>query len=288
MGEILVSKLLLTTALLLAFLPNSHADEVDKAIDSAIKLTGLDKLIEHVPDFAQSSLDQGKGAIDPKVWNALSNEIPNSYNQKDVSRDLVRYLKENNDPKMLDAYVAFLKSDQIKRFAAKEGGSNMVPQKFRQYVDSRPQDFHQSKRSLLISRLDDATRSSEFSLDIQTAFFRTIFQAVNPFLDPDMRLKDGELNGMSDEVRNSLLKSTKDMTLFSYSFAYQEFSDKEIEEYVQAYEKKEHKWAVRFLGNGMMYAIDQAGKRMEKSLSGKQFSDEMIGNNPHPHSKINH
>jgi len=238
-----------------------QAQSQDKGITQMLELTGLDELIRHIPKFAQDSLQQGKGSMDPKVWGLLNKQIPVAYDSEKINQDVYSYLNKNYDQKLARGYIEFLESDMAKKFSELEKGARENPQDFQNHVQTISHSFNQSPRGKAIGRLDNATRTSEFSIDLQVSFFRTIFEAVDPYLESDMKLQNGELEKMTGEVRSSLTAPTENMTLYSYSYAFKDISEQSLEEFIAAYEKTAPQWAIKTMGKAVIYALEQARVR---------------------------
>ncbi len=242
------------------------AESRSAQIDAMLQLTGLEKLLEHVPGFAGDALAQGRGAIDPEVWQRLQRHLPTAFSAEYVRRSLRNHLRERLEPAAAAAYLDFLRSPLARTFAEQERLAAGSHEGFRQFIDGLPKDFKASSRGRLLVRLDKATRTSLFSVDMQTAFFRAIFRAVDPLLEEDMRLREGELERMASEVRNSLMGPTQEMTLYSFAYAYRQISDGQLRMYVEKYESDSARWGVVTLGEAVMLALEDAGTRLVQEV----------------------
>lgn len=122
-------------------------------------------------------------------------------------------------------------------------------------------------RQALIERLDSANRTSEFSVNLQLAFFRSVFSAINPVMDIDMKIEDDELQTMQDEVRKSIAADIKHHVHNSYFYAFRDLSDKELETYVIMSESDINRQSNQKLTTAIINAIDNASQRAAQIMS---------------------
>lgn len=263
------AKTFLGGALLCLLALQAQASEKSDQIDTILNQTGFNKLLQHVPDFAQAVLKQGSGALEPEMNSALSAAFSEAFASAAVQRDITRVINAHYDAHHAASYIEQLDAPISRRMAELERHTNdpANADDFRAFAAALEQNPPPASRSRLIQRLDKANRATDFSVDMQTAFFRAIFVAIDPLMDADMQLADGELERMVDEVRSSLSESLRNNTRLTYLYAFRDVSDAELEDYVEMCESESYRWAIQMLGNAMISALNQAGQRAATAMA---------------------
>ncbi len=247
--------------LALACLPLHAADRA--GIDALLERTGFDKLLEHIPDFARNVLKQSSGALDPEVNAALADAFQRAFATRAVKRDVIRAIEAHYDPKLAQAYLAQLDTPLARKMAELEKRPGQADQRqtFIEFLGALREKPASPKREALVERLDRANRATDFSVDLQVALFKAVFTAVDPIMEPEMRLGEGEMEKMLKEVRQSLEEEIRQRTRASYLFAFRDVSDEELEHYVELAESEPNRWAIQLLGNALLSALNQGGER---------------------------
>ncbi len=259
----LKSYLLTTLLLCCTSLSLANAADRDTQINAIMVETGFDKLVEHVPDFAQSTLKQSSGALEPKVNSALSKAFSQAFAPTAIRKDVLAVIQAHYDNKQGAAYLRQLQSPLSKKIAELERTSNNPDKRdeFNAFSESLKTKPATSKRIKQIERLDKATRVSDFGVDMQAAFFKAVFTAVNPVMDDEMRVSDSEMTKMVKEVRQSFNDAYREGTHRSYLYTFRNLSDQELEQYIKLCESSDYRWGVELLGNAMVSALNQAAER---------------------------
>lgn len=258
-----VKTLLSIFCLGLIILSQAHANTQDEQINIILEQTGFNKLVQFTPDFAQAVLKQSSGALEPEMNSALSGAFQQAFAVPLVQRDIASLINAHYNAKYASAYIKQLQSPLHLRMAELERNTNNPANRkniktFGTALQNTPAP---RSRSDLIERLDKANRTTDFSVDMQSAFFKAIFVAIEPVMDTDMRLGEGELEKMVNEVRSSLEESLRNNTRLSYLYAFRDVSDAELTQYIELCEAEEYRWAIQLLGNAMISAINQAAER---------------------------
>lgn len=253
----------LFTTLLFLFCSVAGAADRDTDIKAIMTETGFDKLMDHIPEFAQNTLKQSSGALEPKVNSALSKAFNQSFAPAAVRRDVLALIGAHYDDKQGNAYLKQLQSPLAKKIAELERRTNDPANRndfaaFTQSLKSKPAPANRLKQ---LERLDKAARITDFGVDMQAAFFKAVFTAVNPVLEEEMRVGDSEMEKMVKEVRQSFSGAYKEGTQAAYLYTFRNITDKELEEYVKLCESSDYRWGVQLLGNAMISAINQAAER---------------------------
>ena len=253
----------LLTTLLLCIASLASAADHDSQINAIMTETGFDKLVEHIPEFAQNTLKQSSGALEPQVNSSLSKAFNQSFASATVRKDVLAVIQAHYDDKQGAAYLQRLQSPLSKKIAELERRTNEAGNRddfaaFAQALKTKPAPARRIKQ---IERLDKATHITDFGVDLQAALFKAVFTAVNPVMDEEMRVGDSEMEKMVKEVRHSFSGAYKEGTQISYLYTFRSLSDQELEEYIKLCESSDYRWGVQLLGNAMISALNQAAER---------------------------
>lgn len=253
---------ILSVTLFLLLTPPAFAQNNEVQIQSLLERTGFTRLLAHVPDFAQGVLKQSAGALDPEVNSALSAAFSQSFSTKNIRRKVLQTIQSHFDQEKAIEYLTLLDSPLAKEMAELERTPNQAEHKetFQKFILGQQSNPAVPERIELIKRLDDANNTTNFSVNMQTAFFKAVFSAVDPIMDTDMRLAKGELDKMVAEVRESLFQDIQKRTQLSYLYAFHTVDIKKLEEYIQLNESDNHRWAIQLLGNAMLSSLNQAAE----------------------------
>lgn len=245
-----------------------HAEATDKQILEMMELTGFGKLIERIPAFARAALKQSEGALEDDIRAELDGAIALAYRGEGIYARVLRSLRDTYKAEPAEGYLRMLRSPLAQKMAGLERAvaAPAAQAELKSYAERLKTAPADPRRLALVKRLDEASRASAFTLDMQTAFFASIFQAIDPRLEPDMRLEAGELQRMVGEVRRSLEGPVSETTIASYLYAYRDVPEAELVRYVEMHESADAAWGVRVLGEAMMVALDEAGREAAKRM----------------------
>ncbi len=254
---------------LLSLQPASATSGKDEQINAILDKTGFNKLLQHVPNFSQSVLKQSSGALEPEMGSALSAAFSQAFATATVQSDVNHVLKAHYNESHATAYLKHLNSPLSQKMARLESDTNNPDNRddIKAFSAALANQPTAQSRSTLVERLDQATRTTDFSIDMQTAFFKAIFVAIEPVMEADMRLGEGELEKMVNEVRTSFEEGLRNNTRLSFLYAFRDISDEELKSYIEICESEEYRWAIQLLGNAMISAINQAADRAALSMS---------------------
>lgn len=246
----------------LSLMPAAHANQ-NNDVNEILEQTGFNKLIQHIPDFAQSVLKQSSGALEPEMNSALSAAFNQAFASDAVKRDVTHTLNAHYNAEHAQGFLKQLQSPIAKKMGELESRTSDPAlrsdmESFAKALSNKPAP---KSRSALVARLDKANRTTDFSVDMQTAFFKAIFTAIDPVMEADMRISEDELGKMVNEVRNSLEENVAYSTKLSYLYAFRDISDEELTAYIELGESADYRWGIQLLGNAMISALNQASDR---------------------------
>ena len=241
----------------------------DEQINAILEKSGFNKLLQYVPAFSQSVLKQSSGALEPEIGSALSAAFSQAFTTAAVQRDVNLLLKAHYNESHATAYLKHLNSPLSLKMAKLESDTSDPANRedikaFSAALTNQP---IAESRGQLVERLDKATRTTDFSIDMQTAFFKAIFVAIEPVMEADMRIGEDELDKMVNEVRTSLEEGLRNNTRLSFLYAFRDISDAELKSYIEMCESEQYRWGIQLLGNAMISAINQAADRAALTMS---------------------
>lgn len=250
-------------ALLLSISSISAFADQTSDVKEILELTGFNKLIQHTPAFAQAVLKQSSGALEPEMNSALSAAFTQAFASTAIAHDINRTLMAHYNTEHAQGFIEHLGSPIAKKMSQLESKTSDPSQQtmLRNFAEQQKTKPATMQRTALVQRLDKANRASDFSIDMQTAFFKAIFVAIDPVMESDMRISEDELVKMVNEVRTSLEESIVSSTQLSYLYAFRDVSNEELTSYVEMGENEDYRWGVQLLGNAMILAINQASER---------------------------
>ncbi len=260
--------LTLCTVLFFTALP-AQAQTSQATIEQIIEETGINRLIAATPRLALAALKQSAFAVDePKVNSRLSGAFSNSFTVEKIKRDISNQLSQQMAQPLADRYLALLSKPEWTKLAKMERASSDPKnrEEMMRFAEALKQQAAPASRMALIERLDQANRTSEFSTNLQLAFFRSVFSAINPVLDADMKIDDEELGKMQDEVRKTITQDIKQHVQSSYLYAFRTQGDAELNRYVELSESKTNLEGNALLTKAIIDSIDKAAQRAARSM----------------------
>ncbi len=246
-----------------------QAQTTQASIDSILENTGINKLINASPRLAIAALKQSAFAIDePKVNSRLNGAFNNAFTPERIKRDITTQLSHDMDQPLADRYLDLLAEPVWVKHAQMERASSdpKNTQEMVAYAEALDQQAAPAARMALIERLDSANRTSEFSTQLQLAFFRSVFRAINPVLDADMKIDDEELEKMQDEVRKTIEDDIKKHVQRSYLYAFRTLNDAELASYVKLSESDTNRESNQLLTRAIIDSIDRAAQRAARTM----------------------
>jgi len=261
---------IITTFFILALASlSTHAQSDNDSIEKILEGTGINKLIQHVPNLAMATLKQSAFAMDdPQINSQLAAAFQKSFTQENIKQDVIASLKTNYDARLSNDFLALLADPLSQKMSTLERASSdpanrQAMMEFAEEMDKHPAP---ASRMQLIQRLDTANRASEFSVNLQLALFKSVFTAVNPVLDAEMKISDDEMETMTAEVRESIEQDIIKRVQLSYLYAFRNLDDSELEAYVTLSELETNRKSNQRLTSAVITAINLAADRSAHSM----------------------
>lgn len=235
-----------------------------QTVDEILLAAGINKLIDASPRLAIAALKQSAFAVDqPKVNSELQRAYNQAFTTQSIHKDINQALSTAMDQKLADSYLWQLADPNWQRFSKLERASSDPDnaEEMSAFSTSLKETPPSDARQALIERLDAANRTSEFSVNLKLAFFRSVFSAINPVMEVDMKIEQDELKTMQDEVRKSIEADITNHVHHSYLYAFRDLSDQELEQYIALSESEINRNSNQLLTSAIISAIDKASQR---------------------------
>jgi len=263
---------IITLFLLLPLSLPCYAQTTQASIDEILQATGINKLITASPKLALAALKQSAFAIeDPQVSSRLNGAYSSAFTEEKIRQSITSQLQQTMPQLLADNYL-WLLADPVWQKLSKMERASSNPQNAQDmiaFAEANKLQPAPADRIALIERLDQANRTSEFSVNLKLAFFRSVFSAINPVMDADMKIDDEELIKMQEEVRKSITDDINKHVQLSYLYAFRNVDNAELESYIELNESDTNRDSNQQLTKAIINAIDQsayaAARAMEKS-----------------------
>lgn len=247
-----------------AYALSTHAAVSDytkkQKIERAIAMTGFDRLVDALPEFADHALYESRGAVRPETWEKVRQAFEEVYVPDQLKAAVRAKLIERYDDAQFKAYLKYLQSPLTRYMAVLEQKANVNAdqEKFKAFLLSLEKAGGDDVRAALATRLDDASGTTKLTINIQSAFFRSIFLAVDPTLEKDLKLQEGELDNMENEVRGSMADMTRRVTVSTYLYAYQSVSTDKLRRFVETTESLDVRLGNEMLASALLAVLHDA------------------------------
>jgi hypothetical protein len=229
-------------------------------IERAIEMTGFDRLIDALPEFADRALYESRGAVRPETWENVRKAFEEVYIPDQLKAAVRLRLIERYEDAQFKAYLKYLQSPLTRYMAVLEQKANVGAdqEKFKEFLMSLEKNPNNDPRSSLAMRLDEASGTTKLTINIQSAFFRSIFMAVDPTLEKDLKLQEGELESMENEVRGSMAETTRRITVATYLYAYRSVSTEKLRRFVEETESLDVRWGNELFAKTLLSVLNDA------------------------------
>jgi hypothetical protein len=130
------------------------------------------------------------------------------------------------------------------------------------------------ERLALVRKLDEATSTTEFNIEIRISSFRELAKAINPLLPPEKQFQEGQLEQLVNTMRAQLYVPMNNEVLVNMLYTYQSATDNELRAYLTFLESDTGRWFTKVANNGLMSAMTTAaekfGNGVRKTLLSKK------------------
>ncbi|NSY41157.1 DUF2059 domain-containing protein [Leisingera sp. ANG59] len=249
------SLVMLWLACCAAVLPAAAADRA--RVEAFLEVTGFDVALDSIALSASTAPDMlgvDAGAFGSQ-WTQMSEDVFDTDKMRGLALDI---LENTLDDAALDHAAAFYASDLGKRLVRAENSSHLIEDdEVKQLAGNRIiSDLVKagSKRVAMYQRMGSAIDAAGTGVKaLQQIQFRFLMAAAAAGVI-DLELDADELRALMKEQEGELRLSLQASSLAASAYTYQEFSDAEVEAYVEALEEEPMQRVYELL-NAVQYEI---------------------------------
>ncbi|UWQ81030.1 DUF2059 domain-containing protein [Leisingera sp. S132] len=238
-----------------AVLPAAAADRA--RVEAFLEVTGFDVALDSIALSASTAPDMlgvDAGAFGSQ-WTEMSEDVFDTEKMRGLALDI---LENTLDDAALDHAAAFYASDLGKRLVRAENSSHLIEDdEVKQLAGNRIiSDLVKagSKRVAMYQRMGSAIDAAGTGVKaLQQIQFRFLMAAAAAGVI-DLELDADELRALMKEQEGELRLSLQASSLAASAYTYQEFSDAEVQAYVEALEEEPMQRVYELL-NAVQYEI---------------------------------
>lgn len=255
-------------------------------IEETLELSGAKRQVLQIPSVCQSQLSERQGRMKPADYARLSKTVAESYRSDTLYKAVTDTFKSRFDEKRLLAVRHAWHSPLFKRIAALEAQASApeAAARIQEFAAELRRVPPHADRLALIRRVDAATGSTDFNIEIVLATIRGMALGMDPMMPASQRLKPGQLDQILSDMRTQIRAPLKNQVLVSLLYAYQSLTDEELRAYLAHLESDAGRWFDRAardgILSGMTAAADRVGREMGKTLA----ADSRPSADPRPSS----
>lgn len=247
-------------------------------IEETLELSGAKRQVLQIPSVCQSQLSERQGRMKPADYARLSKTVAESYRSDTLYKAVTDTFKSRFDEKRLLAVRQAWHSPLFKRIAALEARASApeAAARIQEFAAELRRVPPHADRLALIRRVDAATGSTDFNIEIVLATIRGMALGMDPMMPASQRLKPGQLDQILSDMRTQIRAPLKNQVLVSLLYAYQSLTDEELRAYLAHLESDAGRWFDRAardgILSGMTAAADRVGREMGKTLAAEPRS----------------
>ena len=258
----------------------------DALIEEALELTGITKQLAGLAAQVTQNTNLGKSPLDAKERAALLQALAAAFGAEPILATVRGVLRKDYDPQLMGVFVAQLRTPTLRRLTAMEVEADTpeLAQKLPAFAAGLKANPPPAARMSRLARLDAATGTAAYMLELRGAVVRAGVRAIEPMLPPARRPKPGAVDaaiaGMIAQQRDLMRQEV--LVLFLY--VYRGATDAELDEYIAFEESEAARWFQglyrRALIEGLAAASENAVRRIARALPAKRFSPPPLPEGP--------
>jgi hypothetical protein len=256
----------------LCFAEDGKADR--QLVRTLMQKSGLSKQIEQIPatmqaDIVRASLESdnplSQGEIDD-----LSRKTAEAFNASILKDTVETYILGNLSEKDIRMVLAWVDSPLGEKISRLEEEAS-TPAAYQKIQKMAAQKIKKTKRSELLSKLDDAIKATDAGVNIAVNMQVAFLLAVTAEMPADQRLSVEDILSEVNKDRTQLRQTIERETMAGFLYAYQSLTDSEIKKYILFAEsepgKKYHAVSAKGLNTALMQAGLALGSKFEQGVS---------------------
>lgn len=215
----------------------SYADNPTQQnlVKKIIEASGMETMIESFPDqIVAQHMHRMSITKHPEIEQKVTNIILESYDKEKEKQILVDSVTKNASRQELKAIEDWLQSPLGRKFTSAESKASdpKSGKALLAYIDKIQNDPPPQERVLLIKRFEKSARQTEAAVKIVELITRGILSDLNEFYAAEGTNSAEDINKQIHEMNISLPKSIRPNMILVSQYTYREFTNAEIEKYI--------------------------------------------------------
>jgi hypothetical protein len=265
----IITLVLLPCALSLAQPDQPHRDSL---IAEMLNLSGARRQTEQMPISVHDVFTEMKLDVDAGTTGRIKKMIDESYHADSIYSSLFRHIRKNFDNAHITALIQWLRTPKTQKVVQLEieAGTPAARYQISRLAAQLRSNPPSESRMSLIRRLDNASGSSEFMVDLTVSTFRTLMEVYNRTRQEDEQIPQVQITKAIENMRKQLPVLSKTATSVIFLYTYRSLRDAELSEYIDFYASQSGKWYWKVVTGGLSEALKSSAARMAKMMAAKK------------------
>ena len=218
----------------------------------------------------EALLSRLAGVLTPEDQALMSRTFRSAFRPDAVYEDAIAYLQLRIVDSQAQGRIEKFDIPLVKKMVRLEVEATRPEHrgKIGEYVQSlNPTRAAVQKRLQLISRLDEATRTSEQLSDLNIKFIKSFSLTLLDLSPPDKRPSKDEQARLLSQLEAKVKGDFEDAGIALFLYAFRSVPDVELEQYVKVCEAEEGRWFAELRWAALSEAFSKAGERFGEGVS---------------------
>lgn len=257
----------------------SHAQgtkaDPNPLVEEVLELSGARRQIAQIPAVVQAGAAQQKTGLKPEDEAKINRIIAESYQVDALYQTVRAHLQQHFDRQRFGVLLQWLRSPLARKISGLEvrASTPQAVQEMQQFATQLHRNPPGRERLTLLRKLDETTGMTEFNIEMIVSSFRELAKAIDPMLPPEKRLKKGELEHLTNDMRAQVAIPVKNEVMLTLLYTYHPLTESELRAYLAFLESATGKWFSRVASDALLTAMRGAAARVGREV-GKTFSSE--------------
>lgn len=248
--------------------PDLSGLDENAIITQILELSGIKKEIEQIPDHFNAFSKEQESRMPPELYAKFTQATNESFQPELIYEHVLNYLKVYFNRERFLAVLNWLESPLSKKMSQLEveASTPEATEQMEDFFNILQSSPATKERLALAQRYDEVFGASEFVIKIQIAIFQAMTKAVDAFMPESERLKEGQLNQMSNELKAQLQLPVKNSSLMGFLYAYRSVSDEDLIKYLDFYASDTGKWFTKIMQEAFLKVIMQSSADLSNKI----------------------
>ncbi len=222
-------------------------------IEQIIVESGLDDIIEQLPDLVAMHLDQQPIPSINKEQNAKFREnLVLANDPEKVKKVVTNHFNSHYDAQRFPEFLALLKTPLAQKMTALE-----IEMQSAQAQQAMMQQGNiimgqlSSDRLALVRKLDEVTESTAIAVDMQMMMATIIMSNQNRLVPAAQQMSKTQLAQTLEQIQLQSVFPAQQFINLSMAYTYASISDDELNEYIDLYQTEIGQWSIKLARNAM-------------------------------------